>query len=98
MPKNDPKVEVCVNEQSTILGHVYTLGGSETTFYKIVTHIGGLKKPKNPRNFLKNRVFSLLRRMGLEESLDIIYSYCRTWRYRLNDVEISKIQTLFHEL
>ena len=46
MPKNDPKVEVCVDEQSTIPGHVYTLGGSETTFYKIVTHIGGLKNLK----------------------------------------------------
>ena len=37
VPKNDPKVEVCVNEQPTIPGHVYTLGGSETTFHKIFT-------------------------------------------------------------
>ena len=56
VPKNDPKVEVCVNEQPTIPGHVYTLGGSETTFHKIFTHIGGPKNPKNPRNFLENWV------------------------------------------
>ena len=56
VPKNDPKVEVCVNEQPTIPGHVYTLGGSETTFHKIFTHIGGPKKPKKPRNFLENWV------------------------------------------
>ena len=54
VPKNDPKVEVCVTEQPTIPGHVYTLGGSETTFHKIFTHIGGPRKPKKPRNFLEN--------------------------------------------
>ena len=53
VPKNDTKVEVCVNEQPTIPVHVYTLGGSETTFHKIFTHIGG---PKKPQNFLENWV------------------------------------------
>ena len=56
VPKNDPKVEVCVNEQPTIPGHVHTLRGSENTFHKIFTHIGGPKKPKKPRNFLENWV------------------------------------------
>ena len=41
---------------------------------------------------------SLLWQMGLEESLGIIYSYCRAWQYRLIDVEILKIQPLFEEL
>ena len=45
-----------MTEQPTIPGHVHTLGGSETTFHKIVTHIGGPKNPKNPRNFLENVV------------------------------------------
>ena len=88
-----------MTEQSTIPGHVHTLGWSETTFHKIVTHIGGPKNPKNPRNFLENVVlFTIAWQMGLEESLGIIYSYCRAWRYRLNDVEILKIQPLLQEL
>ena len=51
--KFDPKV---VTEQPTIPRHVHTLGGSETTFNKIVTHICGPKNHKIPRNFLENGV------------------------------------------
>ena len=52
---------------------------------------------KGQRNFLENGVLFTIGQMGLEESLGIIYSYCRAWRYRLNDVEILKIQPLFQE-
>ena len=52
----DPQVQVFVTWLNGEPGHVYTLGGSETTFHEIVTHIGAPKKPKNPRNFLENGV------------------------------------------
>ena len=53
-----------MTEQRTIPGDVHTLEGSETTFHKIVTHIGGLKNPKNPRNFLKNGVLFTIEANG----------------------------------
>ena len=71
--KNDPKVEVCVNKQPTIPGHVHTLKGSETTFHKIVTHIGGPKNPKNPRNLLENGVLFTIVANGLRGVL-VIYN------------------------
>ena len=45
-----------MTEQPTIPEHVHTLGGSETTIHKMVTHIGGPKNHKNPRNYLENGV------------------------------------------
>ena len=48
--------------------------------------------------FWKMWFWSLLWQLGSEESLVIIFSYCRAWQYRLIDVEILKIQPLFKEL
>ena len=81
-----------MTEQPSIPGHVYTLGGSETTVHKIVTQIGSPKNPKNPRNFLANGVLFTIVANGFR---GIIYSYCRARRYRLIDVEILKIHPLF---
>ena len=87
-----------MTEQPTIPGHVHTLGWSETTFHKIVTHIGGPKKLKIRGISWKMGFCSLLWQRGLEKSLGVLYIYCRALRYRLNDVEILKIQLLFQEL
>ena len=50
----DPQVQVFVTWLKCEPGHVHTLGGLETTFHEIVTHLGGPKNPKKPQNLLEN--------------------------------------------